>query len=114
MSPSILSGTHTLLTLGAIGEMPQVFERLASVANAILKERASLPSSIDEEKVISMCDDLRALNSKLRAVGHLIENQDSGQIQPLDLGQINQGLSLIINEISQDIADIADKSESMS
>ena len=50
---------------------------------------------------------LRLLAHKLRCLGHFVETQDTNHVLPTDFDNVQYGFSMLINEIAEQIIDIA-------
>lgn len=55
-------------------------------------------------KLIEECDKLKVLICKLRCIGYFIETQDPDHSRPIDFDDVQYGLSLLINEITDEMS----------
>lgn len=52
-------------------------------------------------------ESLRFLAKKLRCLGHFLETQDPNHVCPADFDEVQYGLSMLINEITVEMLEIA-------
>jgi hypothetical protein len=51
---------------------------------------------------------LRRLAYKLRCIGYFFETQDPNHVCPIDIDEVQYGISIILNEITSEIITIAE------
>ncbi len=59
--------------------------------------------------LIEESDKLKVLICKLRCIGYFIETQDPDYSRPIDFDEVQYGLSLIINEIIDEMSAVHER-----